>query len=250
MEGITLVRGDLGVLLREVLTEDACPACLAVTNGLDRFFRWFFIETYGSLPTVERLARGGFCREHSRRILSHPSGYLVSSTYDVALREYRQRLERSLSSVDATPTSRSRKRVGQVLQRLGRFLGVLPRDSSVASPLHEVVDCPACEIQQFYELHVIHQLVWNLHDEELRSRYRASHGLCRHHLAQALEISDKETKVFLMEHHLGKVEQVLAELTEYFRKLDYRNAHEPKGREQTAWRRAITLYDGHRYLRS
>lgn len=127
------MRGDLGIL-EKVLIEDACPACLAGMDAVDRFYRWFFIETYGSLPTMERLARGGFCREHSRRILNDPSGYLVSSTYDFALRDYRQRLERSMSSLDETHASGSRKRVREELQSLGRFLSVvsLPPGESTA----------------------------------------------------------------------------------------------------------------------
>jgi len=37
----------------------------------------------------------------------------------------------------------------------------------------------------------------------------------------------------------ARLANLLAEIAEYFRKVDYRYAHEPKGEEQGAWLRGI-----------
>ena len=51
--------------LRVLLSQKGRPACRADDAGIRPWWVWFVIEYHGSLPLLENLARGGFCREHA-----------------------------------------------------------------------------------------------------------------------------------------------------------------------------------------
>lgn len=219
------------------LQPERCLACAAAAEAEQRWLRWFFIENYGSWATWEQLARGGFCLWHARRIAADREAPTVSSAYEYLLRVERARLvalRRALERAAAPPWPRPLAR-----WRWRRRARRLPR----AGP-HAAGGCPICRAMSAGGDFALLELRDALRRAPDRAAVLERLWLCRHHLRQALAECDPELARELLDAQLRRVDGVLAELREYFRKLDYRFAHEPKGQEVTAWRRAMALYDG------
>jgi len=106
--------------------------------------------------------------------------------------------------------------------------------------------CPACaRLDLFFEQHFVATLVAHLGEEAFREGFRLSFGLCLPHLYQAIASHrDHPNLPVLLDLELQKLSSLRGELNEYLRKLDYRCLAEPRGDEQTAWRRVIELFAG------
>ncbi len=71
-----------------------------------------------------------------------------------------------------------------------------------------------------------------------------SERCCVRHWIELLRRVDRPAQDRLIERRARALDQLDAELAEFFGKSDYRFAHEPKGQEQTAWRRTLALFAG------
>jgi hypothetical protein len=107
--------------------------------------------------------------------------------------------------------------------------------------------CPVCDTARFTAHTALSELLRWFTDAELQTKYRPSFGLCLPHLRQArAEFPGHENLPALVAAEEEKLTALRAELQEYTRKLDYRFADEPKGREQTSWRRVVDKFTGGR----
>ena len=114
-----------------------------------------------------------------------------------------------------------------------------------AAPAAKV--CPVCEWVQKLERVYLGLLLDFFNDEKLSPRFKRSFGLCLPHLQMAADAFGKHPNLpSLLEAEREKFAALGAELAEFDRKRDYRFAKEPKGAEQTAWRRVIELFAGRR----
>jgi len=110
-------------------------------------------------------------------------------------------------------------------------------------------ECMICETARFHERVFLGELLRWFDDAELQAKYRPSFGLCLPHLRCAQEIfaGDSQLTALLAAEH-DKLHALQAELQEFDRKRDYRFADEPKGAEQTSWRRVIEKFVGKREM--
>lgn len=83
-----------------------------------------------------------------------------------------------------------------------------------------------------------------LESPENENLYRGSDGLCWKHFTLAVARAGREVAVFLTEDLINRLETLEGQFGEYFRKRDYRFAHEPKGEEQQAWLKALEILMG------
>lgn len=82
-------------------------------------------------------------------------------------------------------------------------------------------------------------------DERLRDEYNASDGLCLGHVAVLIEeVPASPARSWIVDRSIRETEILETELDEYDRKRAWTNRDEPKGREQSAWRRASLLVAG------
>ena len=215
--------------LKEVLGQPGCPLCRLEHMAERTYCTWFVLENYYSAPTLEALCRGGFCPTHAWR-MAQLAGQKLTATYDVLVREAEQRVRTALAATTGTGfSSRWRRR---------RWRAMLNRVLERREP------CPVCEtVAKRAELGAIHLLVFLAQDEG-KARYGRSDGLCWAHLVGVCRLADPPMAAFLLSDFLKRLTVLQERLAEYFRKSDYRFAHEPKGPEQVAYLEAVERFSG------
>jgi len=140
------------------------------------------------------------------------------------------------------------------LQELERARTIISRAMSrrsVRKTVREVLprgDCLFCESLRETAHHSIADLLEGLSDREVRRLYEDSDGLCMQHFFLAIENADFRHASELNELIKKQIKGLLElkdDFGEFFRKGDYRFSNEPKGKEQTAWIRALSKLLGH-----
>jgi hypothetical protein len=202
-----------------------CPVCTVVAECADKYIKWFLMENYSQSSTLLNLSEGGFCRDHAYKIAGLAS-HQLSVTYDFIIKDLTDKMAKARGNPpDKTPSRGKREK-----QRFD----ILKRQKP----------CPLCETIEFYEKYASRVAVQLLSEAQYRDLYRKSTGLCRDHLLQVLELATPELEDFLLDEYSSRLDELSAEFQEYFRKLDYKNAAEPRGAEQDAWKRAVNLIHG------
>ncbi len=187
-----------------------CPVCAAVNEDRDRYFFWFLIESYAESSAIQVLQRAhGFCRWHSQHLVDIGPRYVLAVVMDYLTESVAKDLEATAQG--ATPT-------------LNR--------------------CPACRAEDASASRAITHLLETFDDQGVADRYRQGSGLCRGHLLWALREASAEHRERLLEPVRRRLDAFRADFAEYFRKVDYRYSHEPKGAEQRAWFRAMCFLAG------
>jgi hypothetical protein len=206
--------------LCDALEADGCAICTLVDKACHRHLDNLFYECVTDVGTRRRLrASQGFCNRHAHlatRIPNTDSG--IAIIYEDLLRHIIERAETRQQP---------------------------PRLRAAAD------SCPICETARFNERVFLGELLRWFDDPELQPKYRSSFGLCLPHLQHALdEFTDHPRLPALLAAERDKLVALQAELQEFSRKLDYRFADEPKGCEQTSWRRVIEKFVGKREVLS
>jgi hypothetical protein len=199
--------------LCDALDAEGCPICTLVEKACYRQLDNLFYECVNDVGVRLRLsASKGFCNWHAHLALRVPhtsSG--IAIIYEDMLR------------------------------------GVIDRSRQSQALLPATAECPICETARFNEHVFLGELLRWFDDPELSAKYRPSFGLCLPHLQQAIHGFPDHTQLpALLAAEREKLAALQAELREFSRKLDYRFANEPKGAEQTAWRRVIEKFVGKR----
>ncbi|MDK2882742.1 MAG: hypothetical protein PWP58_1078 [Bacillota bacterium] len=238
--------------LRQAFKQPGCPICAAVQEAHDTFYRWFVIETYGELPLLEDLSRGGFCEYHAWET-ARVTGRRLSFTYEFLVASEHHKLQKALSaairasgSSPAFQKAWGRRELSGLrrLKELVRAFYLRPYRRAIKD-LQRTRPCPVCRTLEETEVTASHYLLRLLDGEAERSLYAASDGLCLPHLHLVLkEAEEPEIAVFLLRDALKRLDILRAGFEEYFRKEDYRFAHEPKGVEQETWLKAVERFAG------
>ncbi|MCR4441746.1 MAG: DUF6062 family protein [Peptococcaceae bacterium] len=222
--------------IKELLKQPYCPVCFYINESLDRQFRWLFIEYRSSAPFIKRLAEGGLCPVHSWQIINGPHGKEMSFAYRAVIKHYGNVLRHLKDNIGKSISEQ---------KGIKRFFSFLFPDKKEDLIKKQKRSCPFCDSRKISGEYIIDRLIKSLDDEENVRLYRKSPGLCRSHLFEALEACDHSKKMVLLGAAIKNIEEISADLDEYFRKTDYRYSHEPKGKEQEAWLKAMLMYDGY-----
>ncbi|MHB8630951.1 MAG: DUF6062 family protein [Candidatus Limnocylindria bacterium] len=202
-----------------------CPLCRSQLIAEERYLRSLLHEQVNDPGTRAILLEAlGFCPRHTwllgrveERMFHDRAG--TSILLRAFLREWRRRI-RELPP--ATPRRRSRA----------------PRPGE---------RCRACVAVSEFQALQLETLVDRIDagDERLRGEYERSDGLCLGHLAVLIEeVPDSPARAAILDRSVRDAELLEAELDEYDRKRAWASRDEPKGREQSAWRRASLLFAG------
>jgi len=82
-------------------------------------------------------------------------------------------------------------------------------------------------------------------DADFRARYESSLVLCLRHLAAvSAQTADAADQEWLLRAERRLVERLSHELSEFWRKHDYRFHDEPMGEEGTSWQRVLHKFAG------
>lgn len=214
------------------LRKAGCPCCRVAGEAERRCLTWFMLENYYSLGTLQQLQRGArFCMRHAAQLLEEQNNRL-SATFQFLceaeckqLNDFRRTLARESRGLFKRHPSHSRT-AGEI-DAAGRT-------------------CLACAAGALSAHVEMQRLLAFLATDEGRDTYGAhEQGLCRPHLWLALREAPTETTDWLAEETERRLRACMVELDLFFHRLDYRFQHEPKGAEQTAWRRALSFFWGY-----
>ncbi len=217
--------------LREALGQSGCPVCRLVERDIGQYLDNLLWENVND-PSLRREIRRaqGFCREHTRMLISRPGASLGLA---IIARDVWGEIQYATETV-----------------RLPALKACRTRSTDIAADLLTRLapqgECLACVYARAMEDLYLDILLGRLLGEDgLLAAYQASEGLCLLHFRQVLaRVRDGAVYAALVESQRAIGQRRLAELDEFIRKNDYRFRGEPWGRERDAWRRALGALTG------
>ncbi|MBN2084591.1 MAG: hypothetical protein JW748_05150 [Anaerolineales bacterium] len=223
----------------ENLARGRCPACELVRQ---KPMHYIDHALYGLVtdPGAQNLfaETGGYCRRHAGMLLKIPWG----SALGVAIL-YKRLVEDAAAQLQAgrgEEAGRTKRGgiSGNLFSRKGRK-DFPARDDNP--------DCLACKVERETEQGVMNTLVEVLRagDGRMVAAVEGNEGFCLYHLglARTMEHGGRIDPI-LRRHGLRRAERLLAELSEFIRKSDYRFTREQMGGEGDSWMRAVGWVTG------
>lgn len=223
--------------------DDCCPICLACNESLNKQWFWFFSESYGFGESVNQyIEHYGFCVQHTLQIKEIEQPWQTSAIYSWIIQNKLPELEKVLEALRKYSADNERKTktsfvIGISRRNLKKFLQISKPKGS----------CIFCDFIRSTEEYQIDSLLRALDDEQVKQLYRKSFGLCMRHFFLVLERIDPEfisSAREIVELQISRLKELEIDFKEFFRKRDYRFKDELRGKEQTAWIRAIKRFIG------
>jgi len=218
----------------EALQTPGCALCLMAQRKSQRYVDTLLHEAVADVDQRDtwRQARG-LCHWHAWMAteILHSAGSLAILYADV-LRHDLRHLAALTAAAPATRRWRSHRSLAQRLQGWLRSWRQ-PRP------------CPVCHLWLEQERLYLSVLLDDWQEPELAQAFVSSSGLCWAHTLRLVEEGMQhallQAVLTAQQAHLQTLQD---DLQEFIRKLDYRFARQPYGREANAWRRAVALYVG------
>ena len=220
--------------LVEALQASACALCQIAQQNNPRDVETLLDE---AVIDVERRdawrAAKGLCSWHAWMAVKTPQ---AASSLAIL---YHDVLRHDLSQVDPVTAmgtgGRRRSAQRRFLHRLRTWL-----QSWQTRPT-----CPACHTWSEQERLYVQVLLNDWPEPALSEAFASSVGLCWPHLRRLAAWQPRHEHLpALLKVQRDCLERLQRDLESFIRKLDYRFADEPYGREADAWRRAVSLYAG------
>ncbi len=207
------------------LNQPGCPVCRVQREWSARFFYWLVNQNYYVEASVIALKEsGGLCRAHAAELLELRAVYTTSVMCQYLVADAISKLQALVDQARQETHKPSRK---------ARRFSTTPTG-----------ECPACADEADIVQAATRELIAALDEEAVAEKYRAGDALCMPHFHRAVELASPSVVLLLAEAQIAKLNELARDFAEYFRKVDYRFAGEPKGDEQTAWQRAIARLAG------
>jgi hypothetical protein len=175
----------------------------------------------------------GLCHWHAWMATEtpHSAGSLAILYADVLHHD----VEHLAALTSAAPTTRRWRAQRLLVQRLQRWLHFWRQQRP----------CQVCHLWHEQERLYLHVLLHDWQEPGLAQAFATSRGLCWLHILRLVEQGRQHTHLqdvlAAQQVHLQRLQD---DLYEFIRKLDYRLARQPYGREADAWQRVIALYVG------
>lgn len=215
-----------------LLRPEGCPICSVCNELLEKGWFWFSSWSYSEGDGVSRyIGNWGFCEKHSTMVAEKIPAWQKSVVYQWTFKARVPDLQRAMKTME-----KYARRSG-ITGRLG-----YTKIRKVLAEVKPKGGCIFCESTTETARSYISKLLTALSDPEIQRTYENSYGLCMQHFFQALdEFRGEHTPQLLtiMKVQTERLNDLNADFEEFFRKSDYRFSSEPKGREQTAWIRAM-----------
>jgi len=189
----------------EACSRPGCPICFIVATGMYRYIWFLLYESILDIGLRVRLLKSrGFCHEHAWEVqrierMEWQDGLGVATLYEHILRNTMEHLEKG----EIPPQNWEAQWVAWKHRRW-------PLGKRLAEVLRPHGPCPPCESRSHTELYYTRGIAIHLEDPSETQRtqdlLRASEGLCRRHLAQALRgLKYREFALFLLQTERQKL---------------------------------------------
>ncbi|MDR7417647.1 MAG: DUF6062 family protein [Armatimonadota bacterium] len=233
-------RDQLFHAVYQALDAERCGICAQALNGVQRFLDSFMYERVTDSWTREEFIRArGFCNTHAWQLargLTNASGLTI--LYHHLLHDFVEAYRRMVAAAPVSPAGRS----------MAALFGGRPepRAREIGDWLAPRASCPACADQRETESRYAWAAAHALSDPDFRARYETSLGFCLRHLTKVLELATSAPDVeWLTAAEQRIAESLLQDLSEFWRKHDYRFHHEPISTgEATSWTRVLHKWTG------
>ena len=220
--------------LIEALQSPACALCQIAQQNNPRYVETLLDEAVIDVEQRDAWrAAKGLCNWHAWMAVKTPqgAGSLAILYHDVL----RHDLSQIAPVIAPGGDERQRGTSRRFVRRLRAWL-----DAWQSGPA-----CPACRTWQEQERLYVQVLLNDWHEPALSRAFTASVGLCWPHVRRlAAWQPEHENLPAVLKAQRACLEGLQRDLESFIRKLDYRFADEPYGREADAWRRAVLLYAG------
>lgn len=221
-------------VLIEALQSPACALCQIARHNNPRYVETLLDEAVVDVEQRDAWrAAKGLCNWHAWMAVETPqaAGSLAILYHDVLRHDLLQ--SEPVTAPDGGGRQRSAQR--RFPRRLRAWL-----EAWRTSPT-----CPACRTWVEQERLYVQVLLNDWHEPVLSQAFADSVGLCWPHVRRlaAWQPGHENLPAFLKAQRT-RLESLQRDLESFIRKLDYRFADEPYGREADAWRRAVSLYAG------
>lgn len=199
-----------------------CALCDLESKGMHRFFEALLYEYVNDPGVRAQLVRSkGYCNRHAHQLLGFGDGLGTAILYEELVKKFVE----YLSNLEGT--------VPGLLKRID------------AGQWRNRSTCPACKAQMEDRARHVEVLAEWFGDEEMKTAFDASPGLCVPHFHMSLDaIRNDGHRKHLVEVQLVKFEALVTDLEEFQRKNDYRFRDEGFGKEADAWLRAVRMLAG------
>ncbi|MDQ3654606.1 MAG: DUF6062 family protein, partial [Chloroflexota bacterium] len=223
--------------LFDAFAQPGCPVCHLSLRAVSQYMNSTNYDALGD-PAIRAQfeASLGFCNPHAHQWLDEA---FVLGTAQM-FRDVIRSVEHDLKGQSF--------RGGGLAGRRASLLGGRDGGNASTSPVRQPTrPCPACDVLEETESRLIRTLVKGLAEEQFRTAYAGSNGLCLPHLRTALSgATRQEAFDSLKARALATQEILLAHLDETIRKHDYRFQHEPAAEEKGSPERAVAFVAGDR----
>ncbi len=226
--------------LEQACRKDGCPICRLEHNAAVQSITAFLWEHANDSTAREPVNRSyGLCPPHTRLLVASElssSGNLpgVHMIYEVLARNA------SLELAKAAKTAR----------RPSFFNRLLPSRKQPGSQLLAPSgNCPICDITQkstVNNLSVLYEEI--LANDELRSIYTQSTGICMQHIRQGHTLygfNHPQAAAFINQHAADVLQKYRTDMQEYLRKQNWEYRDEGlTADEKTAWLKVLAFFTG------
>lgn len=226
--------------LEQACRKDGCPICRLEHDAAAQSVTAFLWEHANDSTAREPVNRSyGLCPPHTRLLVASElssSGNLpgVHMIYEVLARNASQELAKAARS-------------SQKPSILARLLPVGKR--SGRNLLAPSGNCPICDIARksaVNNLSVLYEEI--LKNDELRSIYTQSTGICMQHIRQGDSLygtSHPQAAAFINQHAADKLQKYRTDMQEYLRKQNWEYRDEAlSSDEKVAWQKVLTFFTG------
>jgi len=199
--------------LEQAVARQGCPICTLVQESVDGFFEAFLYEKVNDVGLRSRFNRdNGLCNRHVYQLLARHDGLSIAVLYRPLL----EQVAHAVRSGEDAPSQSGR--------------------------------CLVCDGEREAEERYIGELVAFLDDDELRSSFAASSGLCLPHFEMARKAASPAAAWFV-ELHARQFDELLESVKRY---IDAKNWSLGDARpalsadEERVWMGVVARYSGYR----
>ncbi len=212
--------------LLEALHEPGCAVCRLLKRDIERHLGAILYEFVldHSVSGRFREARG-LCSEHGYLLTERGNALGIATLYHAVIYDL-------LADTERMPA------------RVPRLFG--NDRGAAAAALAPKVPCSVCVYRDETAARLLALIPVHIHEEEFRTTYSASSGLCLPHVTELVKAAPPAVAQQFIALQRPIWERLKAELETFMRRSDFQYAHETIGAEGDSWRRATTLISGER----
>lgn len=201
-----------------------CPVCRHIAKNVSDFFaHWQYAIGSDENAQAEFAAELGFCPLHTWQLFAMCSPHGASIGF--------------------------RRLTEQIGRRIGADAVKPAGGDSVRELIRSSRNCRVCGLIRDLEKEYVGELAGLLTENDFRNRYRASQGVCLHHLGMLLDaVQAEELRAFLLSAAAERFEEDAEDMRGFALKHESRRRALENRNEEDAYRRAVIRLVGERSL--